>query len=85
MAANFHDPTNCILVINHRLLIFIIFSTSFNIHDWELEGLLDNFSLNEALAKNRIFIVDHSIMDGILDSENKQIVSFLLYYITLLG
>lgn len=35
---------------------------------------LESFSLSEALEQNRIFIVNHSILDGILDSENNQII-----------
>lgn len=50
-------------------------SFSFNVSSGDLDGLLDGFSLSEAIESNKLFIVNHSILDGMLDTENKQIVS----------
>lgn len=50
-------------------------SFSFNVSSGDLDGLLDGFGLSEAIESNKLFIVNHSILDGMLDTENKQIVS----------
>ena len=54
----------------------VIFFSSFVVTgDLVNELLGDEMNLEEAIEKNRIFIVNHSIMDEILDAECNQVVS----------
>lgn len=39
-----------------------------------VKGLLDDFTLEEAIGENRMFIVDHSILDEIMDADCNQVI-----------
>jgi len=54
---------------------------SFAVTSATADGLLENFaSLNDAIENNRIFIVNHSVLDDIMDINCNQIVRQNLFF-----
>ena len=60
--------------LRHFTILSIYFVYSFGVCTEAVNECLDDTSLVEAMEQNQIFIVDHSIMDDILDSDGNQIV-----------
>lgn len=51
---------------------------SFDINEDSVKELLEDFSLSEALENNRMFIINHSMLDNIIDQDGHQIVSICI-------